>query len=1636
MRSQSFPLNARFLAVLLLLGAVAGVGVFFLHRYQVQRFADIFLEQARRERDKIAEQKSPADKLAQLKTAWENYDQYARLVPEDLEARTECALMLAEAGKSLAEAGQMLDATWVFSEGVSRAESILFLDNDRRDLRRELVNLRFYTGDWPATIANIKLLCQEPANAEALRAFLDREGLWDRLQAPAGEPDGDARGLASLLESDGNTVDRGKLLEFLGTEFWRLLTDSELLRIYATCQINLDRPQLAEKPLERAITLVKSNLDTYALLARLLADQRRFDDADYWMNEMLLANPDAFRARQVRASYRLRRLQARDAAELDTLARAALADAIGSIRMAVEQALEEADRTAPSAPATEALKEACRRAAAAAPENPADPGTPEFHAGLLEAARKAAAMRNTSPQIDERVEGICEGLSLAAQASAELEQIAKTTGTRPLTSSVAFATTAVELFPSSPDAYIILAELAVRAGRANEAIDWLRKGRKQAQQNQFVLWRLARLLLNTGKSEEATDVVDELKAAGKAGPFVDELQARIDCSEGKWLAAAERFERVLPELIEGPAEVREASAMLATCYGNLGRFEDQRKAFLQATSADRSWLPALRGLARSKAASGQIEEAIEDYRLVVKHESALPTDRIELARLLLVRNLRRAKSDRDWREIEELLSEIEAAGGAIDALVLRAEILLAEGKNDETTVMLKGALTQIEKSLRETTTKRGELLAEAERLDGDQKSKKLGEAAQLAAKIDAHKGAILSVRQLLAAAAQRREDWPEVEATLAAAQQELGDTPALRVARGRYLFERYGAEASAKLRELAENTDSFDPRNRVWLWQTLATLSAGAGDDEQVERLCQRVLEAEPGNLNAYRLLFQSALRRRDAAGMADVLAKIKRVEKTPSAFWYYGEAARLLQLAVEKQDKAMLQNSLASVTQAIRMEPQVDRYHLLAAELHERLGDLDAAADQYIAAVDAGVYSPQVIQRVTQLLARQGRFREADRLFRLVADAQGELSDTMGRQALSVKARLGEFEDALAVARKVAQESRDFADHISLGQLLTIVAKQADSRGKTAEAKKLFEEAEAAFKEAVRCKMDEPQTWVALIQFYSQTGKTESAESALAQAERRLPSREATGALAECYEALGKPAKAAEQFALALRNAPHNVDVVRRAAEFYLRTGRTEEAEVQLRRIADGDLEANEAQRAWARRTLAFGLFARGGAKERDAALAWIEQNLKADPNSIEDQSAKAIMLASDASGGRRLEAIRIFEEFLATRPHVPPEAQFLLAKLQLAEDRFGRYKTLMRDLLRDHAGEPRYVMHFAEALMLRGELEEAKTWVDQLASQSPDAFQTARLRAEYAFRQNQWQSVLGIIREWAGAGDTRKKRLPAAAALAESFAKRLRKTDRADSAMPLTEEAQKLFQEYVDLEPGRELLMAEFLAGQERVEEAIQTLEKAWPGAPPLLIAQAAFAIVGSAGTSPEQLIRVDKILHQALEELSGTGRADAAVPLRIIQAAIRDRQSRFDEAERIYRDILKEDPTSSVAMNALAVLLAQEGVRLDEAQQLIDRAIALTEGGANPALLDSRATVLLALGQPEQALADLNRAIQEEPNALRLFHQAQAYHALGKKKPAVDALRRAHELGLEEGKLPSRERPVYHRLKILLR
>ena len=108
--------------------------------------------------------------------------------------------------------------------------------------------------------------------------------------------------------------------------------------------------------------------------------------------------------------------------------------------------------------------------------------------------------------------------------------------------------------------------------------------------------------------------------------------------------------------------------------------------------------------------------------------------------------------------------------------------------------------------------------------------------------------------------------------------------------------------------------------------------------------------------------------------------------------------------------------------------------------------------------------------------------------------------------------------------------------------------------------------------------------------------------------------------------------------------------------------------------------------------------------------------------------------------------------------------------------------------------------------------------------------------------------------------------------------------------------------------------------------------------------------------------------------------TQRPDADASMWFLLGTVEETRQDLPAAEQAYRKAVELEPDAVTPRNNLAMVLAQRGESLDEAAELIGKALELS--APSPNLLDTQAFVLLKAGRYEEAAAAARQAMQLEP------------------------------------------------------
>ena len=153
--------------------------------------------------------------------------------------------------------------------------------------------------------------------------------------------------------------------------------------------------------------------------------------------------------------------------------------------------------------------------------------------------------------------------------------------------------------------------------------------------------------------------------------------------------------------------------------------------------------------------------------------------------------------------------------------------------------------------------------------------------------------------------------------------------------------------------------------------------------------------------------------------------------------------------------------------------------------------------------------------------------------------------------------------------------------------------------------------------------------------------------------------------------------------------------------------------------------------------------------------------------------------------------------------------------------------------------------------------------------------------------------------------------------------------------------------------------------------------------------------------------QLLRDHQALEAAYERLAQalTSEPDDA-ELQYEQAMVAEKMNRLDEMERLLSAIIVRTPTHYQALNALGYSLADRGIRLNEARDLIVKA--LRQVPDDPFITDSLGWVEFRLGRPQEALRLLQQAYRTRADAEIAAHLGEVLWSLGQRDQAQQVWR----------------------------
>lgn len=1061
---------------------------------------------------------------------------------------------------------------------------------------------------------------------------------------------------------------------------------------------------------------------------------------------------------------------------------------------------------------------------------------------------------------------------------------------------------------------------------------------------QQVHWQMANVLLDNAliqqedlaaRDANLAEVQPSLEILRKSTPMrgaADYVEGRLKFQKGHWPEATTFLEKARTQLSDKRELVAQIDLVLGQCYEKLDEPARMYESFKRLVAYDANSTAGQVGMASALWMQGRLDDALVIYQQLVNADRMPAASWMDVARLELTRQLQLDPAERDWTNAEKAMDAAEkAAVRSFEVSVIRVELLAAQEKYQQAEELLARAIQE-----------------------------KPAQEADL---------------WVLRADLARRQKKPEqVQQILEAASKSMGDSVTLRL--GRVQMAQANPEQARQALQAAEKgMEKLPIEEQSKLLEGLAAAYFRLGDEAEARRLTERMalMPQHRGDSRLQLLLLDMALRAQDDAGVERALEALRTQENGTGTYTTYGLALREMGRArrLESSDKnrdAALEEARRQLDKVARARPSWAPIHTARAEMYEIQGNLEQSIVELRQAMANGDNSPAVIQRLVRALLQRQRDNEADVELKKLQGALIASSSELGKLAAIMALRKGDSVRAISLARNVVNgNNKDFRDQIWMARMQAAAGK--------------FDDAEKSLVEATKKTPNEPEPWVALVQFLAGRKREEEAATTLKEAATKVTPTRKPLLLALGLEALGKVGEAVLEIQKAEEADPGNLMVIRHAVRFYLRTSRLDLAEASLRRVLSGNLpKATTEDRDWARRGLALTLANGTDFTRFREALTLVglplddkgqlpRDNPKERINS-DLMRTQARVLATQPQNSYRGRAIELFER-LDRIQALNDEDRMMLAMLLDRNGNWAKAREHYTQLaLKPNMG-PQPVLQLTMGLLRQKELITAEQFLRQLETMEkdrkvePGSYGSRELRSRLMEERSDLDRAFDLLKQH---------------------------VEREGSAAE------------------ERLALVAFCSRHKRLDQGLKLCIAARETCKPEAVSGATVALLRANNGTEEQCKEVQTWLLSTIKE------NPKKLVLRMHLANLYDYRGMYREAEEQYRELLKpgNEPNNIVALNNLAWLLALQVGKAEQALEIVTKAI--QSAGRRPELLDTRGVILLNMGRVDEALVDLKEAAVDAPNPTRLFHLARAYHTAKDRENATRTMRKAREMGLE--------------------
>ena len=498
--------------------------------------------------------------------------------------------------------------------------------------------------------------------------------------------------------------------------------------------------------------------------------------------------------------------------------------------------------------------------------------------------------------------------------------------------------------------------------------------------------------------------------------------------------------------LHGQEEIKESRARLAYLQALVARAENNWYAVIDALQpavvSDASHPELWRLLAEAFSRTDQSRRAISALTTYLRYDPGNPEMTLQLAKEYL--------RLRDWNralETARLAEPLDPTDFTIRLLRIEASVYIAAEQQQKLTAAMFSKLSEELTQLRADHPDQVDIRI-LQALIADYLEQPDKAEAELKLAVEQCKEPLRAEMQLVTHYYRAKRMNEAIGICQAACERhsEVAE-PWLSLSSLHIAKEDHNAARDCLKQGLNAATDKWEKRS---LSMQLALLELMYGDRAFGIKLLSDVAGQDPQEIRARSLLLSIREVQKDQARAQELIDELKKAEGQSGLWWRMHQAA----LWLTSEEWRSKQQDITNLLQTcVDSDPQWSAPPLLSVDLYEKLNDFRHIEDTCKQALVRNPSATDIADRLVTLLEKQGRFSDAEEVFRKV-EANPRMVSAWGvRNAL----RAGDFSRAIEELKvRTSNDDRDANSRILLARLIYWQTRD------TAQALKYIKEAEA----------------------------------------------------------------------------------------------------------------------------------------------------------------------------------------------------------------------------------------------------------------------------------------------------------------------------------------------------------------------------------------------------------------------------------------------------------------------------------------------------------------------------------------------------------------------------------------------